>query len=388
MKRTGYLAASLEAARYRACASRLEAARYRACASRLEAARCRACAPRLLLILILVVSALPSFGQAAAQAKQPQAKTQAEYNAYKAVYDEQIPAKRAELGEKFLADFKESDFIANTYTIIIGSYTKAQNWAKVMDAADRAAASPTADDKLKAFGYANAMIAAQNTNNIDKVISYGEKVLAIDPNDLNTMITLSAVIPAKLPADEAGKKAALDKASNLATKALAGIQPMLAKAQGAEKAQITQIESNLHATLGLIAYNRPDYAKSIEEYNTAVKGNPKDDVAHFYLALDYQALAAQASKDYTAALKAENDAKAAKADQPTIDELAAKRAVLEEDIRRNRDKAIDEFALAAAIGGPVASQAKDALTKLWTAKNDNTAGMEEFISQKKQQLSQ
>ena len=38
--------ALLEAARYRACASRLEAARYRACASRLEAARYRACASR------------------------------------------------------------------------------------------------------------------------------------------------------------------------------------------------------------------------------------------------------------------------------------------------------------------------------------------------------
>src|SRR5439155_4171122 len=40
-------AAFLEAARYRACASRLEAKRYRACASRLEAKRYRACASRL-----------------------------------------------------------------------------------------------------------------------------------------------------------------------------------------------------------------------------------------------------------------------------------------------------------------------------------------------------
>jgi len=36
----------IEAARYRACASRIEAARYRACASRIEAARYRACASR------------------------------------------------------------------------------------------------------------------------------------------------------------------------------------------------------------------------------------------------------------------------------------------------------------------------------------------------------
>src|SRR5262245_48265509 len=43
----------LEAARYRACASRLETARYRACASRLEAACCRACVWRHSWILFL-----------------------------------------------------------------------------------------------------------------------------------------------------------------------------------------------------------------------------------------------------------------------------------------------------------------------------------------------
>jgi len=341
----------------------------------------------LLLILVFGVGAVPGFGQAA-QAKQPQAKTQAEYTAYKALYDEQNPQKKAELGEKFLADFKESDFIANTHTMIIGAYTKAQTWAKVIEAADRAAASPVADDKLKAYAFANAMIAAQNTNSLDKVVSYGEKVLAIDPNDLNTMITLSAVIPAKLPSDEAGKKAALDKANALATKALAGVEPMLAKADAQSKAQLVQIEGNLHGTLGLIAYNRPDYPKSIQEYELAIKSTPKDDVAHFYIALDYQALAAQASRDYQAAVKAENDAKAARADQPTIDELAAKRGGLEEDVRKHRDRAIDEFAIATALGGPVAAQAKDALTKLWTSKNDNTNGLEEFITQKKQQISQ
>jgi tetratricopeptide (TPR) repeat protein len=339
----------------------------------------------LTLPLALILSvALSGFGQA----KQPQAKTQAEYNAYKALYDEQNPQKKAELGEKYLTDFKESDFIANTHTMVIGAYTRAQNWPKVLDSADRAAATPVADDKLKAFAYANAMVAAQNTNNIDKVLSYGEKVLAIDPNDLNTMITLSAAIPAKLPADAAGKTAALDKAGGLATKALGGIAPLMAQANAQQKPQFVQIESQLHATLGLIAYSRPDYAKSIEEYGIAVKGNPKDDVAHFYLGLDYQAMAAQASRAYQDAIKTLNDAKAARADQPTIDELDAKQQGLANDIRTNRDKAIDEFAIAAAIGGPVAAQAKDALTKLWTAKNDNTNGMEEFITQKKQQLSQ
>ena len=92
----------------------------------------------IVLVLALAAAALPGFGQAA------QAKTQAEYNAYKALYDEQNPQKKAELGEKFLTDFKESDFIGNTHTMIVGAYTRAQNWAKVIDAADRAAASPVA----------------------------------------------------------------------------------------------------------------------------------------------------------------------------------------------------------------------------------------------------
>src|SRR5262249_31093797 len=149
---------------------------------------------------------------------------------YVALLSEKDPAKKAGLGEKFIAEFKESDYIPEAHTMIIGAYTGAKNYPKVTEAAERAAAIPNADNKLKAYAYANAMLAADNMNDIDKVVSYGEKVLAIDPNDLNTMITLSARIPARLPTDEAGKKAALDKAEGLATKALTGVQGMLPKA--------------------------------------------------------------------------------------------------------------------------------------------------------------
>src|SRR5215470_3298044 len=191
----------------------------------------------LFLLLGLVVSALPAFGQD----KQPQLKTRPEYDAYVAVFNEKDPVKKAALGEKFIADFKESEGIPNAYTMTIGAYTAAKNWAKVTETAEKAATLPNADNKLKGYAYASAMIAAQNLNNVDNVISYGEKVLAIDPTDLNAMITVSAVIPAKLPANEAGKKAALDKASDLATKALAGIQGMIGKADAQSKPQLEQI---------------------------------------------------------------------------------------------------------------------------------------------------
>jgi tetratricopeptide (TPR) repeat protein len=335
----------------------------------------------LLLLLILVVSALPGLGQAA-QANQPRAKTQPEYNAYLSLYNEKDPAKKAELGEKFITDFKESDFVPNAYKMLLQAYAAQKNWAKVLDAADRATALPMADNGLKGYAYGNAMIAAQNMNDMNKVISYGEKVLVIDPNDLNTLITLSAVIPQKNPSD----KAQLDRAAEMATKALAGIQPMMAKASPQEKPQLVQIDGTLHGTLGLIAYNKQDYAKSIQEYQTAIMDNMKEDTSHYFLAYDYIALMGQASKEYVAAVKNENDAKAAKADQPTIDDLAAKRSDFEDKIKKNRDQVIDELAIAVAINGPVAAQAKAELTKQWTAKNDGTAGLDEFIEQKKAQL--
>jgi len=72
--------------------------------------------------------------------------------------------------------------------------------------------------------------------------------------------------------------------------------------------------------------------------------------------------------------------------QKTIDELAAKRQGLENEVREKRDKAIDEYAIAAAIGGVVAQDAKNALQKLWQAKNDNLNGMDEFIAEKKKQI--
>lgn len=336
----------------------------------------------LFLMIALAASALPGLGQA----KQPQLKTRPEYDAYVAVLNEKDPVKKAALGEKFLADFKDSEGVPNIYQLTIGAYTAAKNWAKVVETVDKAAALPNADNALKAYAYANAMIAEQNLNNVDKVISYGEKVLAINPNDPNTLLVVSQAIPTKLPADPAGKTAALDKAAELANKGLSVIQPMAKAADAQSKPQFDEAEGNLHATLGLIAYNRPDYQKSIEEYELAIQKTPKDEVAHFYLGLDYQALAVKASKDYQEAVKAENDAKAARKEQPVIDELAAARAGLEEDIRKYRDKAIDEFAIAVAIGGQLAAQAKTALTQHWTAKNDNTNGLEEFIAQKKAQL--
>lgn len=331
-----------------------------------------------LSLLLTAALATPGFGQA----KQPQAKTQAEYNAYLAVFNEQDPAKKAGLGEKFIVDFKDSEFIANSYRIIIGSYAKAQNWAKVIDAADRAAASPVADAALKGFAYGNAMVAAQQLNNFEKIVEYGEKVLSIDPNDPNALLTLSSMIPERLPTAEAAKTAALDKAANYANKALGVVQQLSSQITPQQKAEL---EGQIHSTLGFIGLNRQDYPKAISEYEIALMSTPKDPVAHFRLGLAYQYLAAAASKAVLAAIEAFDAARKAKAPQPEIDELDAKRQGVQEDFQQKRDKAIDELATAVALGGVVAQPAKAALETLYKTKNnDSLDGLDQLIASKKQ----
>jgi tetratricopeptide (TPR) repeat protein len=346
-----------------------------------------------LSLLLIVALGVPAFSQQAPAAG-PQAKTPAEYNAYKAVYDEQAAPKKAELAEKFITDFKDSELMSQAYTMLVGAYAKAQNWTKVMDAADRAAAYPKADAKLKGFAFGNAMVAAQQANVFEKIVEYGDKLLAVDPNDLNAMITLSSMLPERLPADEAAKKAALDKANTLATKAMAGVTQLFSQPKPAQfsdadwNAQKAQLEGNLHATMGFVALNNRDYPKAVEHYETALKSIPKDGIAHFRLGLAYQFLTSDASKAVVEAIKAENQAKSEKADQVQIDELIAKRQGFEQDLNDKRDKAIDQLATAVAIGGVVQQPAREALTKLYQSKtaDGSTSGLEELINQKKSSL--
>jgi tetratricopeptide (TPR) repeat protein len=333
-----------------------------------------------LSLLLITALAAPSFGQAA-QAKQPQAKTKAEYDAYNALYMEKDPKKKAELGEKFIADYKDSDFILPSHRMIIGGYAQSQNWAKVIEAAERAAALPGADPSLKGFAYGNAMQAAQQMNNFEKIVEYGEKVLSIAPDDPNALLTLSSLIPERLPTDDAAKNAALDKATNYANRANAVIQKLGAQVPAAQKAEI---EAQIHSTLGFIALNKQDYPKSVSEYETALKTAPKDAVAHFRLGLAFQYQAAAASKATIAAIDAENNAIKAKAPQPELDELVAKRQFTQEDFTMKRDRAIDELATAVAIGGVVAQPARQALETLWKGKNNDTLdGLDEFIKGRK-----
>jgi hypothetical protein len=327
-------------------------------------------------------------------AQQPAMKTKAEYDAYNAAYTEKAPAKKAELSEKFLNDFKDSDisFRTNAYLMMVKGYNDAQNYAKALETAGKVGdVLPTIAADKKAQIYAIGLDAATKSDNIQKTMEFGDKILAIQ-EDANTLITLAGVIPERLPADEAGKKAALDKAEQYATKALAAVGKIFGGAKPANvpdadwAAQRTTIESTLHANLGLIALNRLEYDKSVSEYELAIKGTPKDAVAQFRLGLAYSGQATALGKSYLAAVDEANNAIKAGGDAAQVAELKAKADTLGEAAGKKRDQAIDTLATAVALGGVVAQPARDQLVKLYQLKNNgSTEGLEQLINSRKPQ---
>jgi len=330
----------------------------------------------LVLCLALILAwALPGLAQ-----------SEVENVAYRAFYGEKDAATKIQLGEKFLTDFKESTYRSPILVTILPLYIQAENWAKVLDHGEKLSAElPNATASAKVSVYTYAMAAAESTNNTAKMVDFGDKVLAADPTNLQAQVTVATTIPQWMPQD----KTANEKAFDLANKALAGVaqifsQPKPANVTDAQWKQArAEYDEQLHSALGMVQVNRKDYAKAAQEYAIVTKSNPKDSVAHFYIGFAYQNQTADASKALVDATKAFSDARVAKAPQPDIDELDAKRQGLEADLDKKMDAALGELATSVAIGGPMEKQARTYLESLYMTKHNSLDGLDQFIQSKK-----
>ena len=137
---------------------------------------------------MLSLSVAPLFSQAAAEQKQPQAKTKAEYDAYMALYNEAAPAKKVELAAKFLTDHPETEFKMFVYQMQIDSYARLGNVDKVVETGEKFSSDfPQADNNTKKFVMQRMMTSYQQKNDFAKTVEYGDKLLAIDPKDLPSL---------------------------------------------------------------------------------------------------------------------------------------------------------------------------------------------------------
>jgi tetratricopeptide (TPR) repeat protein len=162
--------------------------------------------------------------------------------------------------------------------------------AAVEKAADEFAAKYPASE-LKAFLYAKAMHEYQNENNPPKMLSVGEKVLQLDPDNSIALVLTSTVLADSLKDADTDRQAKIARARKNATHALETVDSSFVPPANATPEQVTEYKSTLqsmaHSALGIVALKTGDDATAENELklSTSLNVTQPDPYLWYHLAL-------------------------------------------------------------------------------------------------------
>ncbi len=191
--------------------------------------------------------------QANPPAKQPQAKTQQEYDAFVKFNSETDFAKKTGLGEEFIKNYPNSEL----------------NVPYVMPA---------------------MLIGYQQQNNYEKTVEVGQQILTADPNNTFALFMLSLVVPERIKDDDINRQQKIDETTQYAKHLLSLIPTMPKPAQLTDdqfKSQKAQLEGGAYSALGFVALHQKNYDEAITQYKKSVDAFPKDPIAFYRLGLAY-----------------------------------------------------------------------------------------------------
>src|ERR1022692_1278193 len=204
--------------------------------------------------------ATPAAGPAAPAAKRPpQAKTQPEFDAWKA------------------ADANKTDSAA-------------------LEKASEDFATKFPDSELRVLLYKNVMRIYQVANNADKTEAMGRKVLGCDADDPEALVIVSEVIAERTRDTDIDRDQHFGEAIAMAKKALQTIDTDVSVPAGTPQDKIDAYKAGLrsqsYSIIGAIEYKKEDYAAAQEDLQKSIDAYPSDpapvDVLRLALALDKQ----------------------------------------------------------------------------------------------------
>ena len=201
----------------------------------------------------------------------PQAKTQAEFDAYKAAAASTDPAALEKAADDFAAKYPESE--------------------------------------LRILLYRAAMHAYQSANKADNMMEMGRKVLKIDPDDPEASVGVAQVLAERTRDSDLDKDQRLDEGSKLALHAIETTETDVAFPPGTPQDKMDEYKGYLRSTayyvLGTISYTREKYADAEGNFRKSIEALPSQPdplaVLRLALSLDKQ-------EKYPEALKFANQA--------------------------------------------------------------------------------
>jgi tetratricopeptide (TPR) repeat protein len=280
------------------------------------------------------------------------------------------------------ATCKDNQYRNGAFSLLLKSYFDSKNWKGVMDLANRYEKDvPNADAKSKSYFLNQAMTAAAQAGDAAKVIEFGDRVLAVEPDNLNALVIVATTIPLNVPTDPAAMEKALAKALDYAKKLVAMTKP----AQIEEKTWQTAVIGPAHGVIGFVYLQKAQYEDSEKEFEQTVKINPKDQLAWYRYGLAATKITIAAQGLIKPAYEEVNKNTTL---GPERDAAVAKRDAIEKDFEDKRDKAIDLLISAVALpDAAITKAARVTLESLYNPKHDNSnAGLDELIEKRKAEL--
>jgi tetratricopeptide (TPR) repeat protein len=187
------------------------------------------------------------------------------------------------------------------------AYAIAGGTASEKAADDFAAKYP--DSELKAFLYSKAMHEYQNENNPAKMLSVGEKVLQLDPDNSIALVLTATVLSDSLSDSDTDRQAKIARAKTNATRALETIDSGFVPPANATPEQVTAYKNTLqsmaHSALGIVALKTADDAAAEKELKLSADLNQSQPDPYIWYHL---ALAQDHQKKYSEALASINRA--------------------------------------------------------------------------------
>src|SRR5581483_4297114 len=172
--------------------------------------------------------------------RQPQAKTQEEFAAYKQDSAITDPAGQEKAANEFAAKFPDSE--------------------------------------LRILLYKTAMRSYQNANNADKMLEMGQKALAIDPNDPEALITVAMVTSERTRNSDIDFEQKSGEAMSMAKKALETVDTDLEVPANLPPDRIATIRNGMrswaYAVIGTIELEKNNFAAAAADLDKSNQMNP------------------------------------------------------------------------------------------------------------------
>ena len=209
--------------------------------------------------------------QAPAGKRPPQAKTQAEFDAYKAAAATTDPAAMEKAADDFAAKFPDSE--------------------------------------LRVLLYRTAMHSYQTANKADQMMEMGRKVLKLDPDDPEALVGVAQVLAERTRETDLDKDQRLDEGTKMALHAVETADTDISVPPGTPQDKIDEykgfLRSSAYYVLGTIQYTREKYSDAEGYFRKSIDALPSQPdplaVLRLALSLDKQ-------EKYPEALKFANQA--------------------------------------------------------------------------------